>query len=104
MHHHDDRGYYVPGMGYPPAYWQQPPAVNPPGMQPAAPAKDDDNRRFVKGVLLGAAATYLLTNERVQHTLFRAVARVWTGMRFGMEEVRERYQDAQAEVESERHG
>ncbi|MBF0098601.1 MAG: hypothetical protein HQM04_05665 [Magnetococcales bacterium] len=92
MHHHHPHGHYPMPYAAPP--WQATPPVD----------KEDSNRRFVKGVLLGAAATYLLTNERVQHTLFRAVAKLWTGVSYGLEEVRERYQDAHAEVDAERRG
>ncbi|MBF0110754.1 MAG: YtxH domain-containing protein [Magnetococcales bacterium] len=102
MHHHHYNGQYPMGG---PAWHQPQGAWVPPG--PPAPQgghNGDADRRFVKGVLLGAAAAYLLTNDKVQHTLFRAVAKVWTGVRFGLEEVKERYQDAQAEVESERRG
>lgn len=97
--------YHQPPEGYPPMgspAWPAPPPAPPWSYPPPTPPPGDADRRFVKGVLLGAAATYLLTNQTVQHTLFRAMARVWTGLRFGMEEVKERYQDAQAEVESER--
>lgn len=54
---------------------------------------------FVNGLLVGAAVAYILTNEDVQKTLFRGVARVIGTVQGGIEEMRERYRDAEAEIE-----
>lgn len=53
---------------------------------------------FVKGALIGAAVTYLLTNEKVQKALFQTVAKTSNLFQVGMEEVKERYEDAKAET------
>ncbi len=55
---------------------------------------------FVKGALIGAAAAYLLSNKKVQESLFKTVAKGTTMFQMGMEELKERYEDAQAEIES----
>jgi hypothetical protein len=56
------------------------------------------NDRFVKGLLIGAAATYLLTNESVQRTAIKGVVHVWSALQAGIEEAKERFHDAEAEL------
>jgi hypothetical protein len=56
------------------------------------------NDRFLKGLLIGAAATYLLTNESVQRTAIKAVVQVWSTLQGGIEEAKERFHDAEAEL------
>lgn len=53
---------------------------------------------FAQGLLVGAAVTFLLTNENVQKALFRGVARVIGTVQGGIEEMKERYHDAEAEL------
>lgn len=54
---------------------------------------------FVKGALIGAAAAYLLSNKKVQESLFKTVAKGSSMFQMGMEELKERYEDAQAELD-----
>jgi hypothetical protein len=56
------------------------------------------NDRFLKGLLIGAAATYLLTNESVQRTAIKGVVQVWSTLQAGIEEAKERFHDAEAEL------
>ncbi|CRI64247.1 conserved hypothetical protein [Thiocapsa sp. KS1] len=56
------------------------------------------NDRFLKGLLIGAAATYLLTNESVQRTAIKGVVQVWSALQGGIEEAKERFHDAEAEL------
>jgi hypothetical protein len=56
------------------------------------------NDRFLKGLLIGAAATYLLTNESVQRTAIKGVVQVWSALQSGIEEAKERFHDAEAEL------
>ncbi|MDW8319578.1 MAG: hypothetical protein RMN53_17265 [Anaerolineae bacterium] len=87
-----------PGMvpGHPAAiYYAQPPYPPPPA--PTGLFND----RFVKGLLLGAAATYLLTNEHVQRAAIKGAVRVWTLLQGGVEELKERFLDAEAEIRAE---
>jgi hypothetical protein len=58
------------------------------------------NDRFVKGLLIGAAAAYLLTNEDVQRTAIKGVVKVWSALQGGVEEVKERFRDAEAELQA----
>lgn len=77
-----------PGMAMPP-YQSQSPWLN------------FSNDRFIKGALIGAAAAYLLTNESVQRTLIKSAVRTWSLVQSSVEEVKERFQDAEAEIQAE---
>ncbi|WP_239056493.1 hypothetical protein [Wenzhouxiangella limi] len=63
--------------------------------QPGGTASRD---RFVKGLLIGAAATYLLTNEQVQRAAIKSSVKAWSTLQGGVEELKERFQDAEAEL------
>lgn len=54
--------------------------------------------RFVKGLLIGAAATYLLTNDQVQRAAIKSAVKAWSTLQGGVEELKERFQDAEAEL------
>lgn len=76
------------------------PAARPatfPGMNVTAPA-------FWTGAVVGAGLTLLVTNERVQKTMVKAVSRVMAATSSGIEEMKEKYEDAKAEVEAEAAG
>ncbi len=62
-------------------------------MQPRYPRD-----RFIKGMLIGGAAAYLLTNEQVQRTAIKGLVQAWSLFQSGVEEVKERFGDAEAEV------
>lgn len=55
---------------------------------------------FVKGALIGAAVTFLLTNKGAQEKLMGAASKASELFQAGMEEVKERYEDARAQMES----
>lgn len=88
-----------PGAPYGP--WAWPAAYPPPAPQPAASAPGLFNDRFLKGLLLGAAATYLITNEQVQRAAIKGTVRLWTLLQGGIEELKERFRDAEAELRAE---
>ncbi|NBC47551.1 MAG: hypothetical protein GVY22_06090 [Gammaproteobacteria bacterium] len=107
---------YQPGYqaGYHPAYQQAPmaaqaPAAAIPGRGYPTPAAQSSffnlgNDRFLKGLLIGAAAAYLLTNESVQRTAIKGAVKLWGGLQGGVEELKERFHDAEAELQaSESH-
>ena len=83
------------GYGYPPAGYY-PPA----GLVPARPSAAGvlSNPRFMRGVLIGAAAAYLLSNEQVQQAAIRGMVQVWSLVQGGVEEMKERFRDAEAEL------
>ncbi len=58
------------------------------------------NADFVKGALLGAAVTYLLTNKNAQETIFKAFGKGSELFQAGIEELKERYEDAKAQMQS----
>ncbi|MFD2110367.1 hypothetical protein [Thiorhodococcus fuscus] len=89
-------GQAQPGMPYHTAYpASQPQPFN---QQPNRSALGLPNDRFLKGMLIGAAATYLLTNEQVQRTAIKGAVKVWSLLQGGVEEVKEKFGDAAAEL------
>jgi len=83
------------------AYYGLPPAAMGPGAyraQPSSPLFNFSNERFLKGLLIGAAAAYLLTNESVQRTMIKGAVKAWSFVQGGIEEVKERFLDAEAEL------
>ena len=58
----------------------------------------NDSGDFLKGALIGAAATYILTNESAQRAIFKGFAKISTLFECGLEELKERYEDAKAEA------
>ncbi|MGI6246457.1 MAG: hypothetical protein ACOYJQ_11890 [Pseudochelatococcus sp.] len=52
---------------------------------------------LVKGLLIGAGAAYLLTNETAQRTILRAAVQLWAAVQGGVEELKEKLHDAEAE-------
>ena len=56
---------------------------------------------FWGGMVIGAAATYVLTNKSVQDAIFKTAATAVNGVRSGIEEAKERFYDAEAEVATE---
>lgn len=83
------------------AYTVPPPAATAPGANPtqqSTPFFNFSNDRFLKGLLIGAAAAYLLTNESVQRTAIKGAVKAWSLVHGGVEEVKERFHDAEAEL------
>ncbi len=58
---------------------------------------------FIKGALLGAAVTYLLTNKNAQETIMKAVGKGSELFSAGIEELKERYEDAKAQMQAQQH-
>lgn len=59
------------------------------------------NERFLKGLLIGAAAAYILTHENVQRTAIKGAVKAWSLLQGGVEELKERFRDAEAEIRAE---
>jgi len=92
--------YYDPYManpGYPPRM----PENNPPANGGFSSFFDFRDERFLKGALVGAAATFLLTNDSVQKNAINSIVKVWSLFQGGLEEVKERFRDAEAEIKTE---
>jgi hypothetical protein len=56
------------------------------------------NDALVKGLLIGAGVAYLLANETVQKNLMTAGVKLWSALQGGVEEMKERFRDAEAEA------
>lgn len=90
---------------YPHAYpgYPQAGAALPPGWQgmapPAAPGTAAaGGNRFLRGLLIGGAVAYLLSNEQLQQSAIRGAVRTWSAMQGSVEEMKERFRDAEAEL------
>lgn len=95
----------APGWGPPgwaPAGWAAAGAA--PTSAPGTPALGILNNRFVMGMLVGGALTYVLTNEAIQRAAIRGVMQIWLGIQGGIEETKERFRDAESEIKAARHG
>ena len=55
---------------------------------------------FVKGALIGAAVTYLLTNKNAQEKAFQAFGKGSELFQAGIEELKERYEDVKAQMQA----
>lgn len=53
---------------------------------------------FLRGLLIGAGVAYLLSNEKAQQSLFKAIVKAGNLLQSGTEELKERFEDAKAEV------
>ena len=62
-----------------------------------------DTNQFLIGALVGVAGAYLLTNEKAQKAIFKTVAKGGAMFSAGLEEMKERFEDAQAELEAEQN-
>ncbi len=82
---------------YQPASYPLQPSQNSPAFLGLAP----QDAQFWKGVALGAAVTVLLTNESVQKGIVTAVARMTAAAQSGIEEMKEKFEDAKAEAIAE---
>ena len=60
----------------------------------------DRQKDFIVGALIGAAASFILTNENAQKALLKGFAKLSSLFEMGVEELKERYEDAKAEVNS----
>ncbi|MEQ8602100.1 MAG: hypothetical protein RIB45_02185 [Marivibrio sp.] len=109
MHH----GHFPPppygyGYGYGPYAWpapyayggyaQAPYAYGAPQTAQGAAPRPVLNQRFVTGALVGAAAAYMLSNPAVQDAAIKGAVKVWTVVQGGVEEMKERFRDAEAEL------
>ena len=55
---------------------------------------------FIKGALIGAVATYLLTNKGAQEAIMKTVGKGSELFSAGIEELKERYEDAKAQMQA----
>ncbi len=68
--------------------------------QPAQNYRQQNSRtHFVSGLVAGAAFAYLLSNKKVQKSISATGNKAWSVVRGEVEELKERLEDAQAELE-----
>lgn len=53
---------------------------------------------FLKGAAIGAIAAYLLSNEKLQQGAIKTAVKSWSLLQGGVEEMKERFRDAEAEL------
>ena len=58
---------------------------------------DYSNPSYVKGLLLGAGVTLLVASPTVQNAVIKGSVAAWTALVGGVEEIKERVRDANAE-------
>jgi hypothetical protein len=58
-------------------------------------------QQFLLGTLLGAAATYVLSNDELRAKMMKSVVKLYSGMSNGLEEMKEQIADIQAEMQAE---
>lgn len=93
------QGQYAHYQGYPPGNEGYPGLPYRSQYQsPSTPFFNFSNDRFLKGLLIGAAAAYILTNESVQRAAIKGAVKAWSMLQGGVEEIKERFQDAEAEI------
>ncbi len=68
--------------------------------KPHADAPGLVGSQFLTGVLVGGVATYILTNETIQRAAINGVAHLWLAITGALEETKERFRDAEAEIKS----
>lgn len=56
---------------------------------------------FLVGLAVGAVTTFVMTNPGLQSALFRTAARTATLVKGGLAEAKERFHDAEAEIQLE---
>lgn len=62
---------------------------------------DVKSSTFWTGAVLGAGLTLLVTNESVQKTVMKTASKLMAATSGGVEELKEKYRDAKAEVDAE---
>jgi hypothetical protein len=73
---------------------------NPQQSSPSTQESGFNNGDFIKGVLIGALATYLLTNKNAQETIMKTIGKGSELFSAGIEELKERYEDAKAQMQA----
>ena len=75
-------------------YYGMPPSTSEPAYR-----KQDSKTHFVMGIAAGAAVAYLLTNKKFQQGVAATGEKAWSTVRGEVEELKERLEDTQAELE-----
>jgi len=95
--------YQQPSEQMYPAYQQ---TAQPVQAAPAVPATsflglNVQDSQFWKGALIGVAVTLLITNESVQKGVVKTASKLTAAAQSGIEEIKEKFEDAKAEAQAE---
>ena len=92
---------YNPYNGYPYYGYQQPQQSEQSATQeqPEEYKKKNTKTHFAMGLAAGAAVAYLLTNKKFQQGVTATGEKAWSSVRGEVEELKERLEDTQAELE-----
>lgn len=60
---------------------------------------DFKNQHYLLGMLLAAGITVLAVNPSVQKAVVKGMAKAWSGLQYGVEEVKEQINDIRAEMQ-----
>lgn len=72
------------------------------GLSRLLPSRRTD--QFLIGLLVGAAATYVLSDEELRGKIMKSGAKLYGGMVGGLEEMKEQMADIRAELTAEQNG
>ncbi|WP_153914858.1 YtxH domain-containing protein [Shewanella sp. TC10] len=93
---------YGYGYGYGPAGQPQAQPYNqqPQQQETQAPYKAQNSKtHFAMGLAAGAAVAYLLSNKKLQQSVASTGEKAWSTVRGEVEELKERLEDTQAELD-----
>lgn len=85
-------------------YFQNPSLSNQPqpvsnAQQPLEYKKKNSSTHFMMGIAAGAAVAYLVSNKKLQKGVAATGEKAWSAVRGEVEELKERLEDTQAELE-----
>ncbi|WP_028113945.1 MULTISPECIES: YtxH domain-containing protein [Ferrimonas] len=86
-------------MNKTPNPYYYPYAQQPVQSQPAPYQSQNSRTHLLTGLVAGAAVAYLLSNKKVQQGVANTGTKVWSTVRGEVEELKERLEDTQAELE-----
>lgn len=72
------------------------------GLAGLLPSRGSD--RFLIGVVIGAAAAYVLSDEELRGRIMKSGMKLYAGLAGGLAEMKEQAADLQAELEAEQAG
>lgn len=90
------------GLGYPP--FAVPATADPASNPSSFLGMNLSDSQFWKGALIGAGVVLLLTNESLQKGLLKAGAKAFSTAQRGVEELKEKFEDIQAELRMKESG
>jgi hypothetical protein len=72
------------------------------GLAAHLPAQNTE--QFLLGLLIGAGATWVLSDENLRGKLIKSALKLYSSIAGGVEEMKEQMADIKAELDTEQHG